>query len=275
MNQNTDEKLSELRGTVESVTFRNEDNGFTVLELDNKDELITVVGVLPELFAGEELCLHGTWQSHPTFGRQFKAELCERNLPASADAIFRYLSSGAIKGIGPVLAGRIVEKFGDSALEIMEKEAHRLAEVEGISKSKAEKIAESFKEQFGIREAMMFFGQYGLTPAESLRIWKRWGTVSTEKIKENPYLLCSSGIHISFERADSIAMSMEYLQNDCNRVRAGLTYVLRHNLANGHTCLPFEKLCDVTAGMLGIDAEPISVFHLIYHGFLQHVLFRL
>lgn len=247
--------LNELYGIVNSVTFRKEENGFTVLELDTKEEIVTVVGVLPEIFAGEELKLQGTWQSHPSFGPQFRAELCERRLPASADAIFRYLSSRAIKGIGPVLAARIVDRFGDSTLNIIEKEPGRLAEIEGISPAKAQQIAENFKEQFGIRDAMMFLGQYGLTPAESLRVWKKWGVTSTDKVKNNPYILCSSGISISFERADSIAMQMDCSDTDGNRVRAGIFYVLRHNLSNGHTCLPKNKLCEVAANMLSVDTE--------------------
>lgn len=252
------EDLTELSGVAESVTFHNEETGFTVLELITEDEMVTVVGEMPEIFPGEELRLRGTWGSHPVFGRQFKAQYCERSLPASTDSILKYLSSGAIKGIGPATAARIVEKFGESTLEIMENEPVRLAEIKGISKDKAEKIGEAFRSQFGIRETMMFLSGFGITPNESLRVWKKWGTSANDRIKENPYILCSEGVGIGFVRADEIAAAME-LEPDCEyRVKAGLVYVLRHNLLNGHTCLPIDKLVDVTSQMLDVTQEQIK-----------------
>lgn len=124
-------------------------------------------------------------------------------------AILRYLSSGAVKGVGPSTAARIVEKFGEDTLDVMEKEPARLAEVRGISPAKAQKIGEAFAAQFGLREVMLTFSQYGLTPNEALRCWKRFGSSTVEKIRENPYLLCSSGLYIGFDRADKISLEMD------------------------------------------------------------------
>lgn len=252
------EQLQQLYGTVESVTFHNGENGFTVMEIISDDAIVTVVGVLPEVFPGEELSLYGTWGSHPTFGEQFKAESCERHLPASSDAVLRYLSSGAIKGIGPATAARIVERFGDETLAIMENEPEKLSLIRGISKAKALKIAEEYRTQFGIRETMMFLGQYGITPNETLRVWKKWGSFANDKIKENPYILCSENVNISFERADEIAAVMGKPSDDAARIKAGIVYVLKHNLnSGGHTCLPSDKLVTVTENLLGVEHDKV------------------
>ncbi len=243
----------QLQGTVERVVFRNEDNGWTVMEVESAGEYHKVVGVLPPVNPGEQVTLAGKWVEHPSFGPQFRAEHCQQQLPTGSDAILRYLSSGAIKGIGPSTAARILKKFGDEALQILEREPRRLAEIPGISLKKALKMGEEFAGQFGLREVMLTFSQYGLTPSEALRCWKKWGTATVGMIRENPYVLCSSGLYIGFERADRICMGMDRPSDDPRRVEAGLLYVLRHNLGNGHTCLPADKLVPAAADMLGID----------------------
>lgn len=243
-----------LCGTVERVVFRNEENGWTVLELAAEDEFHKVVGVLPATQAGEQLKLTGEWVEHPKFGRQFRAHTCEHELPTDRDAVFRYLASGAIKGIGPVTASALVAQFGEDTLRVMEEEPERLCEVRGITAAKAQKIAKEYREQFGLREVILAFAGYGLTQSEALRCWKRWGAATVDTVRSNPYLLCSAGLYISFERADTICMGMDRLPDDPRRIEAGLLHVLRHNLQNGHTCLPSDKLIAATAQMLGIDA---------------------
>ena len=163
--------LYEMSGTVERVIFRNEKNQYTVLELNNSEELVTVVGTLPFVSAGEELKVIGVWINHPSFGPQFKAEVCERSRPATAAAILKYLSSGAVKGIGAATAARIVETFGENSLEVIEKEPERLAQVKGVTKSKAKRISEDFQQANGIKDVMARLGKYGITPEESVRIW--------------------------------------------------------------------------------------------------------
>lgn len=252
-----EKQMEMLCGTVDRVVFHNEDNGWTVLELEAADEIHKVVGVMPMVGVGETLRLMGNWVEHPSFGFQFRAESCERSLPTGGMAILRYLSSGAVKGIGPSTAARIVEKFGEDTLDVMEKEPARLAEVRGISPAKAQKIGEAFAAQFGLREVMLTFSQYGLTPNEALRCWKRFGSSTVEKIRENPYLLCSSGLYIGFDRADKISQEMDRPADDPRRIAAGIAYVLRHNLGNGHTCLPADKLIPTAAAMLGVEEEPV------------------
>ncbi len=252
------ENWQELCGTVERVVFRNDDNGWTVLELEAEDELHKVVGVLPTVHTGEHLRLLGSWVEHQSFGVQFRAEHCETRLPTSAAAILRYLSSGAVKGIGPSTAARIVEKFGDETLDILEREPQRLAELRGISADKARKIGEAYASQFGLREVMMTFAPYGMTPQEALRCWKRWGAAAVRTIRDNPYLLCTPGLYIGFERADAICRAMNGAADDPHRVEAGILYVLRHNLGNGHTCLPADKLVPTTASLLGLEAQRVD-----------------
>lgn len=254
----TSGKFETLEGSVERITFRNEENEWTVLELESGNDLHKVVGVLPLVNVGEYLKLAGKWVEHPNFGIQFRAEYCERHLPTGEDAILRYLSSGAVKGIGQATAIRIVKAFKDQALAIMEKEPQRLTEIKGITLAKAQKIAEEYAKQFGLREVMLSFSKYGLAPGEAFRCWKKWGGSTIDKINTNPYLLCSSGLYIGFNRADAISREMGCSKDDPNRLEAGLLYVLKHNLGNGHTCLPADKLKSVAAAMLEVEESDIA-----------------
>ncbi|WP_283606360.1 SF1B family DNA helicase RecD2 [Faecalispora anaeroviscerum] len=253
-----EKQLLELTGTVEEIVFSNENNGYKILELKAGEELITVVGTLPWVGCGEELRVIGTWIHHPSFGQQFKAEAFERFAPKTADAILRYLSSGAIKGIGPATATRLVEAFGEHTLEVMENEPERLSSIKGLTRAKAEKIAQEFQRIYGIREIMLYLGGFGITPEEALRVWKQYGPSSAELIRTDPFLLCADGIDIDFGRADLIAESTSVEQDDFSRLRAGLHYVLRHNTNNGHTCLPADKLIPAAARMLGVEPELVS-----------------
>ena len=256
--EGSEKKLDEITGTVEDISYRNEQSGFTVVELDVDDEPVIAVGVLPPVNSGEEVHMYGHWTTHPKFGRQFSAESCESKMPSGASAILRYLSSGVVKGIGPSTATKIVEAFGDRTLEIIENQPMRLAEIRGISKSKAEQISQDFRSHFGLREAMAFLGQYHITPNQALAVWKRFGVGCIELIKDDPYVLCAEGLHIGFERVDAIAMSMEKSPDSGRRIIAGLSYVLTHNLGNGHTCLPKEKLLDVGSSLLEIDRASVA-----------------
>ncbi len=247
------ETLLEMTGSIDRIVFRNEKNGYTVLEMNNGEELVTVVGTMPWVSAGEELRVIGNWSSHPTFGTQFKVETFERSKPATAAAMLKYLSSGTIKGVGAATAARIVDTFGDNTLHILENEPQRLCTIKGITKSKALKIGEEFQRAHGIREMMLYFSGYGITPEEAVRIWKQFGAQAADRVQENPYCLCEEGLNIGFSRADDIAASMERPQDDVCRLRAGIVFVLKHNVNNGHTCLPAEKLITAASGMLGVE----------------------
>lgn len=253
--ENTTETLS---GTVEHIVFTNEENGWTVLELDTGKDLETVVGTFPQVQVGEQLRLQGGFVEHKSFGRQFKATAYESRLPTDAVAILRYLSSGAVKGVGPATATRIVDRFGADSLRILEEEPERLAQIKGITLEKARKMGESFCAQFGLREVVMAFATYGLTPNEALRCWKKFGSLTLAKVKANPYLLCTPGLQIGFERADQVSLSMQGDRLDPHRLEAGVLYVLRHNLNNGHTCLPEDKVIPTAMKLLGVPEESVT-----------------
>lgn len=247
--------LLELTGTVEQIIFRNEKNGYTILDFIVDDELVVAVGSMPFVGPGEELRVIGKWVTHPTFGDQFKVEAFEREKPATAAAMLKYLSSGAVKGIGKATATRIVEAFGEHTLDILENDPERLCSVKGITLDKAKKIGDEFQKIYGIRELMLHLGKYGITQEEALRVWKTYGIQAVEMVETDPFCLCQDGLDIDFARADHIAESLSYPQDDHCRIQAGFLYVLQHNMHNGHTCLPTAKLVDATSRMLGVNKE--------------------
>ena len=249
------EKLLEMDGSVEQVVYRNEKNGYAVIELNNGKELVPVVGTMPFVGVGEELRIAGGWTVSQTYGPQFKASSVERSSPSDAAAMLKYLSSGAIKGIGPAIAKKIVDTFGENSLKILEKEPERLSEIKGITRAKAVRAGAEFQRVGGIRETMMKLSGFGITPEEAVRVWKAFGPQAEEQIRQNPYCLCSDGLRIDFARADRIAAMQERPQDDRCRLRAGVTHVLKHNEGNGHTCLPADKLIAAAAHMLGVPQE--------------------
>ena len=249
--------LTQLKGTVEHIIYANEENGYTVLDFGMEDDVITACGVMPYIGEGDSLILWGSWVHNPKYGRQFKVEQYERDLPADATAILRYLSSRTIKGVGPKLAERIVAHFGEETLEVMENHPEWLADVPGISRKKAEEIGEDFKAKSGIRSAMMFFRDY-FGAAMTVRIYKQFGSSAVDVAKHNPYRLCDEVDGIGFERADQMAMSLGLDPQSEDRIKSGVKYLLSTNAAqNGHVCLPREKLIEAAAQLL--RAEPGQV----------------
>jgi exodeoxyribonuclease V alpha subunit len=251
-------QLLEMTGTVESVIFRNDKNGYAVIELNNGEDLVVVVGTMPFVGVGEQLHVIGTWVNNSTYGTQFKAQIIERRQPSDSGAMLKYLSSGAIRGIGPVMARKIVETFGENTAYVLENEPERIAEIKGITRSKALSISEEFRRVGGIRETMLRLANYGITPEEAVRVWKTFGPQAEEMVKQDPYCLCGDGPQIDFFRADRIAASLEFPQDDRCRLRAGIVFVLKHNEGNGHTCLPADKLTAATSKMLGVSLEKVS-----------------
>jgi len=246
--------LAELRGVAEAVTFRNEESGFTVLDFACGGELVTAVGVLPQISPGEELRLMGRWGFHQTFGRQFNALFVERGMPTTQNEVLKYLSSGVIKGVRGATAQRIVEKFGDDTVNVLESSPHRLSGIRGISKEKAEQISESFKKQFSLRQAMIALERFGMTTAECLRVHKRYGSRAAEMVQHNPYILCDADVGIGFERADAIARGLPAPPAASFRHEAGVLHVMKeHCYRNGHTCIPAERLPEPCAALLRVD----------------------
>ena len=248
-----------ISGVVNHVTFTNKENGFTVLELESGDELVTAVGVMPELNAGELLELSGYWDFHASFGRQIKVEMCERRMPASAGDILRYLSSGGVKGIGPKTAVKVVEKFGEETFEVLENEPERLAQIKGISLEKAKEISADFKKQFAVREIMIALERYGMTTAECVAAFRVFGARASDIITRNPYALCSEGVGFSFSRAETIAQALPSPPDKGYRLQAGVLHVMSHNLSNGHTCIPRDKLFAPCAELLSTNDDTVDI----------------
>ncbi len=254
--KNGPEKLS---GSVESIIFSNEDNGYTILDFGtDENELVTLVGVMPYVSAGDELTVLGKWIHNPKYGRQFQVEQFEKRLPSDAAAILRYLSSGAIKGIGPKKAQKLVELFGEDTFNVIEQHPDWMTQIPGISRRMAEEISEEFAKQAGIRSAMMFFRDF-FGAALTVRIYKAWGSGAVDRAKRNPYLLCEEIEGIGFERADQMAEQIGFDRSGEARVKSGILYVLSYNAGlNGHTCLPIERLTEAAAAMLEISTDRVE-----------------
>ena len=253
-------QLETITGVVEEITFQNAANGFTVLDFSSEDELFTAVGVMPGITAGETVSLTGSFITHPTFGRQLKVTAFTRTLPETSEQIIKYLSSGVIRGIGPKKALLIVETFGADTLNVIENEPERLSELKGISIDQAKNIGEEFKKQYAMRTVMLGLEKYGLTPNECVRIYKKLGIQAVEKVKENPYCLCSLGIGISFEKAEVIEDKLEEKPVPEYRIKEGILHVMRHNRSSrGHTCIPREKLLKPCADLLSTNEDTIDI----------------
>lgn len=253
-----DPQLEELCGVVEDVTYRREDTGFTVMDIFADDEYVTVVGVLPELSEGESVRLRGTWGYHATFGKQFKAQLCERSMPSSSADLLRYLSSGAVRGIGSATAKKIIERFGENSFDVLENQPERLADIKGISLKKAKDVSKIFNEQFAVRQIMISLERFGMTTHECLEAYKLYGANAVDMIKANPYALCSDIVGMGFERADAIASALPEPPDRAYRVSAGIVHVVKYNLNNGHTCVPRKKLIAPSSGLLEADEDTIE-----------------
>ncbi|MDO4748763.1 MAG: ATP-dependent RecD-like DNA helicase, partial [Eubacteriales bacterium] len=254
-NQN---ELYELSGQVESIVYRNEENGYTVIELAGETEMITAVGTMPLISVGEQVKLYGTFKKHPSYGQQFSATACERSMPENLDGILKYLSSGAIKGVGPATASRLVKEFGSKTLNVLENDPVRVSKIKGISVDKALDISSQLKQVVGIRELIAYLSTFNIDAKSAVAIWKYYGNHAISMIEENPFILCDERLNISFDTADSIARMQERSDDDRFRVRAALIHVLNHNKLNGHTCLPKDKLIEVTSNLLSIQFESIE-----------------
>ncbi len=248
-----------LTGVIENVVYRNESNDYSVLEIIDSDNLlVTAVGTIPMPSEGEHVVLTGYWTYHKEFGKQFSFSSFEKTLPEETEGILQYLSSRTVKGVGPVTALKIVNRFGENTFEVMENHPEWLADIPGITMAKAAAISESFKEQSGIRGVMMLCKDY-IGSAEVTKVYKALGQGAVGIIRENPYILCEGGYGISFEKADALAKSFDIDPESEFRIQGGLNYVLSFNAAsNGHTALPYEKLSAAAEALLSVSREKIE-----------------
>lgn len=246
-------------GVVEAVIYQSPDGSYTVCELeDDSGEPVTVVGALPMVSEGMRIRAFGEWGNHPTYGRQFKCEYFEQEMPDSEGDILRYLSAGNIKGVGPKTAIRIVERYGTETFDVMENHPEWLSEISGISKTKAAAIGESFREAAGARAVIMYCRNI-CSPAVSMRIYKKWGSAAVDRIRQNPYSLCRAINGIGFRKADELAHSIGIPADSVDRIEAGLLYILEEEARRGgHTCIPEDLLVSYGADLLCIETERIA-----------------
>lgn len=253
-----EKNLEIISGTVENVIYENKDNGYTVFDLSNDDggdDIITVCGIMPDTKVGERVKVAGEWIFSRNYGRQFKAAYFEKKLPATEQEILRYLSGRAVKGIGPRTAEKLVEQYGEDTLDVIENHPEWVARLPGISASKAAAISEAFKSQFGVRNLMLFCREY-LSPAVTMKIYKKWGASALDRLKRNPYELCEEFRGIGFEKADRLAMAVGIGADSEFRISSGVIYVLNVMArTNGHAFLPYDKLVSLSSQVLGVKPE--------------------
>ena len=243
-----------IRGTVEQIVFYNPENGYAVLRLAAEGGAeVTATGAFPNIGLGEEVTLTGVWVTHPSYGEQFQTAAFERRLPSSARGIAEYLGSGLIRGIGPRLAARIAEKFGEDTFDVLAHEPERLTDIRGITAKKAREIGRQFVEQSEMRLLMDFLSEHGLPVALTPLLYKRLHESAIDALCENPYLLCDPYYDVDFKLADGLAMELGLSLLSDERADAGVTYTLTFNLDNGHTFIPVEKLVHAVCTLLSDD----------------------
>ncbi len=247
--------LTEIKGQIERITYYNEENSYTIakIRVPGRNDLVTIVGSLPGMTPGEVLKLQGEWQTHPRYGQQFKIISYESMIPATIAGIERYLSSGLIKGIGPVMAQRLVEKFGKETLDVISHDIERLREVDGIADKRIEMIRKAWDEQKEIRDVMVFLQGYGVSPAYATKIFKQYGREAIPVVRENPYRLAEEVFGIGFLTADKIAEKLGIPKDSPLRAKAGIQYVLHQLSDEGHTFYPFAPLMAQCSKILDIE----------------------
>lgn len=253
-------KVEDISGTIESIVYRSEETGYTVCKVNipGTGEPVVVVGNCPVIWPGEDIRARGEWTRHKQFGLQLKAETLISIPPASRKGIEKFLASGRIRGVGKTTAKNIVDAFGTDALRVIEKESQRLEEVPGIGKSKRQMIKESWIENKGVRDIMVFLHSHGVGNAQAMRIYKQYGNEAVSLIRENPYRLCREVWGIGFKSADSIAMSLGVPQDSEMRAMAGLIYTLQTLAEEGHCFAPARDLLDHTSTALNIPVQVVE-----------------
>ena len=252
--------MDQILGYIERITFQNPSNGFTIAQLKQKGkkDLTCIVGMMPSVQPGETVRCTGEWKRHPVHGLQFQVSEYKIELPADVIGIRKYLGSGLIKGIGPVYAGRIVDQFGPSTLEVIDWTPEKLLEVPGLGKTRLGKIKECWEAQKSIRQVMIFLQTYGVSPAYAQKIYKKYGNESAQRVKENPYDLAREIFGIGFKTADSIAFKLGIDKTSPHRIDSGIEYILTKLSEEGHVCYPLELLLDQGNEILEVDRASVT-----------------
>lgn len=250
---------TEINGIISSVIYLNDENGYAVVRMEtDSGEMVTAVGCLPYIAPGEMISAEGSWVTHAQHGRQFKIEQSNRLLPTSADGIYEYLAGSTVKGIGPATAALIVDRFKEKSLDILEMHPEKLAEIKGISLSKAKDLSASFKKQAGVRRLTEFLCAYGIKPLVALKLYRAYGSAALETVHENPYIISASHIGASFAEADNLALELGIEGDSINRISAAVLFELQHNSGNGHCFIPRDKLIAATSQLISVPADLVS-----------------
>ena len=244
-----------LEGTVEEIVFYSNDTGYAVIYLDVFGEYISIAGNLPFISEGESVAVYGNWYEHPKYGRQLNALYYEPKIVLDAQGAYKYLSGGIIKGIGPITAKKIVDKFGDETFYIMEHDYDKLIKINGITPKKARLIHEEYMKKIELQNVVTFFNQYEVSPAVAVKVYNTFGNMSVSICKKNPYILCERVERIGFPTADKLAKKMGFSDDAPERINAGIIYTLNNASLSGHTCLPNNILIQNTAVTLNIGEK--------------------
>lgn len=253
-----EKKLESIKGTVEEITFYNQDNGYTVMEISCGNEAVTVVGNFSQLAVGSQIEASGEWTVHPSYGRQFKADTLTETLPQDAAGILRYLSSGIIKGVGRATAEKIVNAFGSESFDVIEKDVDRLSSIKGISKPAARKIQRSFIEKFASRQTIEELKQKGLTHKEAFDAYNFFHENAVEVFDDNPYDFVAAGIY-DFDRAEEIAEELDEPVSPGLRAQSLVEHIVDHNISNGHTCLPRDSVVQTAKAYLSCSDDVAQI----------------
>lgn len=253
-----EKKLESIKGTVEEITFYNQDNGYTVMEISCGNEAVTVVGNFSQLAVGSQIEASGEWTVHPSYGRQFKADTLTETLPQDAAGILRYLSSGIIKGVGRATAEKIVNAFGSESFDVIEKDIDRLSSIKGISKPAARKIQRSFIEKFASRQTIEDLKQKGLTHKEAFDAYNFFHENAVEVFDDNPYDFVAAGIY-DFDRAEEIAEELDEPVSPGLRAQSLVEHIVDHNISNGHTCLPRDSVVRTAKAYLSCSDDVAQI----------------
>lgn len=257
MEENVPGELLKLEGVVQHVIYENPESGYAVFEVDAGGSDIVVAGNVGSVDNGMSVTAYGYMVNHPSYGEQFRAETCETSLPQDTSSLLSYLSSGVLPYIGPSTAKKIVAKFGTETLTVISETPEKLCELKGITPQKATAISNEFRRMFGVREVIAWMAKFGLSAQMAVTAYRTYGPHTVDALQQNPYLLCGEPLNLKFSQADGIAAKLQFEQGCDLRIAAGLTYALRHNANNGHTCLPEEKLVESTARFIRVEPKRV------------------
>ncbi len=248
----------EIKGQIEDIIYSNESNSYTVCTIILEKEIITAVGYLPFINIGDIIVAQGNFVKHATYGEQFKIDTFEKTMPNTTQEIEKYLGTGIIKGIGPATSKKIVSRFGEDTIYVLQYEPSKLSQIKGITESKANEISNEFNNVWELWKIVMFLQQYGIGTTNANRVYKELGIGAIEKIKENPYILLKFLYGVDFKNIDRMALTLGIEHESTHRISSGIKYAMSQSTKNGNTCVLKEKLIEYVANILNVYPELVE-----------------